>query len=1214
MVQTPAELAEHPRYRPIRLLGEGGMGAVWLAEHRLMERQVAIKVINQTILDQPQAISRFLEEIKAAAKLDHANIVRAFDAEQAGNFHLLVMEYVDGIPLHQVIEKKGPLPVAIAVNYIRQAALGLQHAHEKGMVHRDIKPQNLIMSKNGTIKLLDFGLAKMISERNRVNELTEVNNMLGTPDYLAPEQAMDASKADIRADIYSLGCTLYTLLSTHPPFLGKSTMQIVMGHLQAPAPNIRNEREDVPSALADLLLQMMAKKPEDRPGTPKELAELLRPFEKLISDSGSIPKLINSPIKLDRQATIASSVTAGFGQATRLPQRLVIPPPPKSEKNKAVTEEKGTKKKSNAKGFPVAPVALAGLLLLGLILFMKSGSSEVDPTTIAKDDTTANLEPVKTAPTKSATTAPLVPPPSRTLSLEIGDAAPPLAFRTFLKGDPISQFESGKIYVLDFFYPEIASVGSSIPTMSRLQKKYPNITFVGVGVLERNDFRFRTQLESNGDRVSHRIAAEAFPPSDTSLVDNGRMNVTWLKAAGQKLPATFIVNGEGKIAWVGDLLDVETCLTNIIAKRWDLTDAAIKERKLQEIRGKLSSAERSGETKKIVELADASISIDPQSERSFTYKKLLALQKAKDWDQTVKVGERFADIMISSPELLNNLAWTFVTGSESKLKKLGLKLAEKADRTADQNDAATADTYAKALFETGDISKALEVQNRAMKLAKGTSFQFNAGLLDRLNQYFEASRPRRQFADIPSDATFTDIRGVTVNELHQWLAKLPKGMRPTAINARSGVPYLLFDAVAEYDPSGADWKLLSRTTKEESSLILSDYKSLADEGGYRLAIVCVLPIGDIRLYVKDRLACVYWFGSENFVMEKSTFCRRYSDTPIIFGSSVKDIRGNQRFESYYHVGAYHPCQEWEMHTNISSKDLSSKMKEYRDKNWRPHLLSSVAGIDPPRYNVVFRENRLGYKWDFKENMSDEEFRRERYIRKEDSRPLVITSHMDNAKPLYNVVWMTAPAVFQQMVDDVKARRACEAILAIGGRIEIEMNSRIYSVVSKQPLPKSGFAIQNVCVENNGTIKSATEVFGTLPIVTNGLYLPNGAVSDAGINKLVTFPGLANLRMIDLSSNPITDGSLTQLRKLEKLEIINIQGSRVSSSGLENLKGLKVKILYLNNCKGINDDAADKLIEFKELTDLMLTGTKMTPKGINKIKSALPGCKVISDAK
>src|SRR5436853_6081425 len=160
----PDELANHPRYRVLRPLGRGGMGAVYLAEHRHMGRSVALKIINPEFLNQPGSLPRFQQEVPAAAKLDHPNIVAAYDADQAGALHFLAIEYVEGQNLADYLDENGPLPIAQACDIIRRAALGLQHAHERGMVHRDIKPHNLMLTPSGQVKVLDFGLARFASD------------------------------------------------------------------------------------------------------------------------------------------------------------------------------------------------------------------------------------------------------------------------------------------------------------------------------------------------------------------------------------------------------------------------------------------------------------------------------------------------------------------------------------------------------------------------------------------------------------------------------------------------------------------------------------------------------------------------------------------------------------------------------------------------------------------------------------------------------------------------------------------------------------------------------------------------------------------------------------------------------------------------------------------------------------------------------------------
>ena len=278
----PEGLDQHPKFRVLRKIGEGGMGEVYLAEHRVMERQVALKVIRPALLNDAATVQRFRAEVKAAARLSHPNIVTAYDAEQSGDLHLLVLEYVEGISLIDYLKQKGPLPIEEACHFIRQAALGLQHAHEMGMVHRDIKPQNLMLTPKGQVKILDFGLARLTTTQPAATPLTVVGTFMGTPDYISPEQVLDCSKADIRSDIYSLGCTFYNLLTGQPPFVESTTMLLVQAHIgQQPEP-VTQFRPQAPAALADILAKMLAKQPGERYQTPMEVARALAPFCKKV--------------------------------------------------------------------------------------------------------------------------------------------------------------------------------------------------------------------------------------------------------------------------------------------------------------------------------------------------------------------------------------------------------------------------------------------------------------------------------------------------------------------------------------------------------------------------------------------------------------------------------------------------------------------------------------------------------------------------------------------------------------------------------------------------------------------------------------------------------------------------------------------------------------------------------------------------------------------
>lgn len=291
--EPPAELLDHPRYRLLDCIGLGGMGQVWQARHELMNRVVAVKVIRPDLLRDEKAVARFRQEVEAAAALDHAGIVRAFDAERVGDLHFLVMEYVEGVDLARLVQEKGPLPVAEACDHARQVAAGLAYAHERGLVHRDIKPHNLLRTPEGRIKISDFGLASFLAVHEEAaadrppqaalststsGSVTRLGDGCGTPDYIAPEQIRDARRVDGRADIYSLGCTLYHLLAGQPPFAGGSGYSKVAGHLERQPRPVAEFRDDLPPALASLVARMMAKDAAERLKSAAEVAEALAPF------------------------------------------------------------------------------------------------------------------------------------------------------------------------------------------------------------------------------------------------------------------------------------------------------------------------------------------------------------------------------------------------------------------------------------------------------------------------------------------------------------------------------------------------------------------------------------------------------------------------------------------------------------------------------------------------------------------------------------------------------------------------------------------------------------------------------------------------------------------------------------------------------------------------------------------------------------------------
>ncbi len=263
------------KYKLLGHLGTGGMSSVYLAEHVLMQRRVAIKVLPKNRVEDSSYLARFHREARAAAALDHHNIVRAYDVDNDGGIHYLVMEYIEGRDLQEIVKKEGPMDYAMAADYIRQAAQGLAHAHQAGLIHRDVKPANLLVDQKNVVKVLDLGLARFTDEDRASLTVAYDENVLGTADYLSPEQARDSHGVDARADIYSLGCSLYYLLTGHPPFAVGTLPQRLMMHQKEPPPSIYEERGDAPEDLVEICLQMMSKKPSQRYQTAEAVADAL---------------------------------------------------------------------------------------------------------------------------------------------------------------------------------------------------------------------------------------------------------------------------------------------------------------------------------------------------------------------------------------------------------------------------------------------------------------------------------------------------------------------------------------------------------------------------------------------------------------------------------------------------------------------------------------------------------------------------------------------------------------------------------------------------------------------------------------------------------------------------------------------------------------------------------------------------------------------------
>jgi serine/threonine protein kinase len=314
-------------YEVLDRLGVGAMGTVYKGRHRHLKRVVALKVLPRDVGQAPAIMRRFQREVVAVARLNHPNIVMAYDADEAEAGRYLVMEFVNGRDLATEVVQRGPLPVREAVDCVLQAARGMAYAHAQGIVHRDIKPANLMRDISGMVKVADLGLARISDALTKpgeaVSRLTQVGGVLGTVSFMSPEQARDSTTIDHRADIYSLGCTLYYLLTAQVPYLGMSVMETVLKHRDAPIPSLCAARAEIPPALDAIYGRMVAKKPGDRFQSMTEVAQALESigtsFEEQTKGAG--PEVVPAAGPSRLSMNVETSMSASLGPTAQAVDR-----------------------------------------------------------------------------------------------------------------------------------------------------------------------------------------------------------------------------------------------------------------------------------------------------------------------------------------------------------------------------------------------------------------------------------------------------------------------------------------------------------------------------------------------------------------------------------------------------------------------------------------------------------------------------------------------------------------------------------------------------------------------------------------------------------------------------------------------------------------------------------------------------------------------------
>jgi len=340
---------------------------------------------------------------------------------------------------------------------------------------------------------------------------------------------------------------------------------------------------------------------------------------------------------------------------------------------------------------------------------------------------------------------------ARADDLTVGDPAPKLQVKEFVKGEPVKEFEKGKTYVVEFWATWCGPCRTSIPHLTELQKKHKDVTFIGVSVWEESQAAVAPYVKEMGDKMDYRVALDSLPEGGDR--NDGKMARTWMAAAGENgIPAAFIVNGDGKVAWIGHPMSMEEPLEKVISGSWDLgaavaerKEAKVRERKIAEISGKIREAQQSGDSKALVKVVDEALADMPSLEPALGTMKFQALRKAGESEKAVTYAKHLVEkVCKDNANALNQIAWSIVDPeaekADAKCVEVALAAARRADELSKGKDAPIADTYAKALFDSGKVDEAVTTQERAVSLAKGTPLEQDQGMKDRLEQYRKAAK------------------------------------------------------------------------------------------------------------------------------------------------------------------------------------------------------------------------------------------------------------------------------------------------------------------------------------------------------------------------------------------------------------------------------------------------------------------------------------------